>query len=73
MDRGGIAQQQYQLSFEELTAKEVVALKRVELAERRLALDERRVALLEAKIAEATKVTENPKLTPERALGFESC
>lgn len=45
--------------------KELVSLKRVELAEEKIRLESRRVAILEKQIAATREVITNPKLSPE--------
>jgi hypothetical protein len=67
--RRGLSQREFEKVYGELTVKEIVALKRCELAASKLEVDKRKLALLEAKMAEAKSKLESVKskggLTPE--------
>jgi len=60
----GLAQREFEMAYSELSVKELVALKRIEIAEARVALDSRKVAMLEKKLAEATEALGDESKTP---------
>ena len=62
--RRGLAQREFELAFDDLSVKELVALKRLQLAQAKIELDSRKLAILEAKQQEAEKTLADPDLSP---------
>ncbi len=65
----GLKQREFEKVFSELTVKELVSLRRLEIAGMKLEVDRRKLALLEKRLAEAQTIVAEAKskggLTPE--------
>ena len=61
--RSGLKQAEFARVFEEMTVKELVAMKRVKIAEDRIELDRRRLAILEAREEKTRETLTDSKLS----------